>query len=79
MGRGGAACTRVRCVATTQASTISEAATMPGVSCSPSSSAAHTSVSTGWASCTWPIWAMPPRARPAYQAKKPRNMLTSDT
>ncbi len=37
-GRGGAASTRVRCVATTHASTISEAATMPGVRCSPSSS-----------------------------------------
>ena len=37
-------------------------------------SADQASVSTGWASCVWPIFATPPRARPWYQAKKPRNI-----
>ena len=31
-------------------------------------------VSTGWASWTCPMRATPPLARPAYQAKKPRNI-----
>ena len=37
-------------------------------------SADHTSVSTGCASWTWPIFATPPSARAWYQAKKARNI-----
>ena len=36
-------------------------------------------VSSGWASWTWPTRATPPRARPAYQAKKPRNIEIAAT
>src|SRR3954454_2124850 len=46
------------------------------VSCSPSSRPAQQIDSTGWTSCTWLTWAIGPSARPWYQAKKPRNMLT---
>ena len=46
------------------------------LTCSPSSSADQPSVSAGWASCSRPTRATPPRARPAYQAKKPRPIET---
>src|SRR5215218_9390795 len=75
--RGGAQ--RARWVAATQASTASAATTVPGPTGSPSSSADQPSVRTGWASCTWPTRATPPRARPAYQAKKPRNIEIAET
>jgi hypothetical protein len=70
---------RVRWISTTQASTTSAAAIEAGVTDSPSSSADQASVTTGCASWIWPTRAMPPRARPAYQAKKPRNMETTVT
>jgi xanthine dehydrogenase accessory factor len=44
---------------------------------SPRSSAAHPRLSTGCTSCTWLTWAIGPSASPRYQAKKPRNMLTT--
>jgi hypothetical protein len=47
--------------------------------CSSSSQADHTSVSSGWISWIWPILATPPRARPAYQGKKPSSALTAAT
>lgn len=71
--------TLVRWVAATLASTASAAAIVAAPTSSPSSAADHPRVSTGWASCTWPIFATPPLASPAYQAKNPRNMLTSET
>ena len=46
--------------------------------CSPSSNPAQQMLMTGWASCTWLTLAMGPTARPRYQAKNPRNMLTPD-
>jgi len=50
-----------------------------GPMCSASSSADHTRVSIGWASWSWAIRAMPPAARPRYQAKNPANMLMTLT
>ena len=37
------------------------------------------SVSSGWTSWIWPIFATPPRARPAYQGKKPNRALIAAT
>jgi len=66
-------------VASTQVRTASAATIMEAVICSLRMSADQSRVSTGWASCVWPILATPPSARPRYQAKKPRNMLTALT
>jgi hypothetical protein len=55
-------------------STTAAAASEVVVTVSPSSSADQASVITGWVSWICPTRAMPPRARPAYQAKKPRNI-----
>src|SRR6185295_6121210 len=63
--------TLVRCVATTLASTANDATIVAAPMCSSSSSADHASVRRGWISWIWPIFATPPRARPAYQGKKP--------
>ena len=51
-GRVRGRVTRARCVSATQARTASAVATVAVVTCSPSSSAAQTRVSTGWASWT---------------------------
>ena len=66
---------RVRWVARTHASTASgRDEHRRGDRFRPGSVPDHASVRTGWASWTWPIFATPPRARPGYQAKKPRNI-----
>ena len=49
------------------------------VMCSPRTSAASTSVSGVWSSWVCPAFATPPSARPAYQAKKPRNIENAET
>ena len=54
--------TLARWVATTLASTAIDATIVAAPMCSPSSSADHASVSSGWISWTWPIFATPPRA-----------------
>ena len=71
--------TRARWVATTLASTPAPASSSAGLTVSPSTSAAHITDSSGWVSWIWPTRATPPRARPAYQAKKPRNMEKAET
>ena len=71
--------TLVRWVATTLASTAIAATSVVTPTCSSSNAADQASVSSGWISWTWPIFATPPRARPAYQAKKPSSALTIET
>src|SRR5688572_13155481 len=71
--------TLVRWVATTLASTAIDAIRVSALTSSLSSHADHASVSSGWRSCTCPIFATPPRARPAYQGKKPSSALKEDT
>src|SRR5215211_1594536 len=71
--------TLMRCVATTLASTAMDATSVATPTCSSSRSADHARVSSGWMSWTWPICATPPRARPAYQGKKPSRALTAAT
>ncbi len=46
---------------------------------SPSSAAEAASATNGCSSCSYPTLAMPPSASPLFQAKKPRNMLNTDT
>src|SRR4051794_22059129 len=70
---------RARWVAATLASTASAVSSVSGVTRSPSRSADHASVSTGWASWIWPTRATPPRASPAYQAKNARNIEMAET
>src|SRR5579859_7590671 len=65
--------------AATAASTASEATMAGAASRSPSRSAAQPRVRKGWSSCTWPTRERPPRARPRYQSRKARYMLTTDT
>ena len=60
----------------TDASTISATATIKASSCSCRKSAAHTSDSIGCNNWTWLTRAMPPSAKPAYQAKNQRNIDT---
>ena len=71
--------TRARWVATTLASTPAPASSIAALRCSPSTSAAHSTESSGWVSWTWPTRATPPRASPAYQAKNPRNIENAET
>ena len=66
----------MRCAAATHTSTATAASTTAGSSCWPNSTTDSATVSSGCASCTWLILAMPPSASPRYHAKKPRNMLT---
>jgi hypothetical protein len=54
--------------------TPAAAAAVSRLTCSPSSSADQPRVSAGCASCSRPTRATPPRASPAYQAKKPRHL-----
>jgi hypothetical protein len=66
-------------VATTLASTAIDAIRVSALISSLSSHADQASVSSGWSSWTWPIFATPPRARPAYQGKKPNRALKEET
>jgi len=71
--------TRARWVATTLASTPAPASSSAGLTVSPSTSAAQRTERSGWDSWIWPTRATPPRASPAYQAKKPRNIENAET
>ena len=62
---------------TTAASTTAIVMIAAADKCSPSNGQPQTIDSAGWASCTWLALAMPARAMPAYQAKKPRNIENS--
>src|SRR4051812_17989827 len=68
---------RVRTASPAHAMTTAPPTTMGQVSCSCRMSAAQRMLITGWASWTWLTCAIGPMARPRYQAKKPRNMLTT--
>ena len=59
---------------TTAASTTAIVMIAAADRCSPSNGQPQTIDSAGWASCIWLALAMPARAMPAYQAKKPRNI-----
>jgi hypothetical protein len=59
--------------------TAAAASPVSRLTCSPSSSADQIRVRAGWASCRRPTRATPPRASPAYQAKNPRSMDTTQT
>ena len=76
----GLTATRARCVAATLASAPSAREHhRGGERARPGRAALHTTVNSGWVSWIWPTRATPPRARPAYQAKKPRNIETAAT
>src|SRR5438309_4616656 len=53
--------------------------TVAALTRSPIRSADHRRVKIGCTSCSWAILATPPAASPRYQAKNPRNMLTTET
>nr|WP_278259836.1 aldehyde dehydrogenase family protein [Nocardioides convexus] len=76
---GGAGALRPREEVAPPASAITRSppSTVARPMCSPSSRPAHSRLSTGWPSCTWLTCAIGPSARPRYQAKKPRYMLTT--
>ena len=69
----------MRCVSATEARTAPAASAIPMVTRSFSRITDQSIVRTGCASCSCPIRAIPPVASARYQAKKPKNMLTSET
>ena len=73
----GAGLSRTRTAAPAQRMTARPPTMVVQVSASPSRRPAQQMLSTGWTSWIWLTWAMGPMARPRYQAKKPRNMLTT--
>ena len=76
-GGGGDGFWRTRTATPAQRMTATPPMIVVRVKVSPSRSPAQQMLSTGWMSWTWLTRAIGPMARPRYQAKKPRNMLTT--